>query len=181
MRRLLSLFLALVCALSLTGCTEGEKYEYCELMLLLDTDFKSADPEGAFELTLADGKQVSVALSTGALTDAAFTNGDIAVAIRRISFAAALEGGIPDTLSQRQLAAYYMKESGVGGEIFTSGDAPYYKYKKTDSDGNEFLFTVSCYRSKYAYFTVTYLCGADREDTLLPEITEYIGSAGFTQ
>ena len=181
MKKIASLILLLALIPALFSCGGEKKYEYCELILPLNSDFFESEADGVFEIRFADGRDVGIALTLGSISDTAFANGKIAVAVRRISFSAALDGGIPETLSQKQLAAYMQKETGVGGEIFTAGDAPYYKYKKTDGAGNEYLFVVSAYRSKYAYFTVTYLLAADMEDQLMPEVTEYIRGTGFTQ
>ena len=84
-KRVLSLFLGMAMLLSLlVSCSSERIFNHCELYLTLSRDFEDVGSSDSFDLLLS--------------------NGDVSVGVARISFAAAYENGISDTLTDRAFA-----------------------------------------------------------------------------
>lgn len=159
--RLTALFLLVALLLGLSSCSDDDAIppteyypHHCELALPLP-------------YTYAEMKSDTF--------DAAFTDGVAVVGMIRISFSASVAGGIPTTLSPRQYAEYYMLLSRRECEIVTEGDVPYYTYEE-----NGYFYTMTFYRSQYAYFTVMYSCASEKREAYESNFIKYATGAYFT-
>ena len=133
--KLLILFLILTFSFSiLVSCSDTEEFTHCELTLVLDGDFEEEKSE-EYDLLLS--------------------NGEVVVSLTRISFEAGFDSGIPETLTPKGFAAFFMHKSGKSEELLMHGDLPYYTYTES-INGNDIFYTVTFYRSFNAYFMVAY-------------------------
>ena len=128
MRKLLSTFLVVLCAISFISCDEPIP-SHAEIRIPLE-NYSEIEAEGF---------------------DKAYSAAGSVVAVLRISFEAGFNQGIPETFSPRKFAEFYLKESGRDCEIFEVGYIPYYEYVETGV-----YHLASFYRSKYAYFLVLF-------------------------
>ena len=108
---------------------------HCELGILLPHGFEEYKGESTF--------------------DAAATNGEIIVGITRISFAAAIEDGIPATLDTDKFAREYMARAGHSEQLCMYGDVPYYCYNDA-----AYSYYYTFYKSPHAYFCITFIASA---------------------
>lgn len=156
-KKIFSFILALAAVITLVSC-DGEKiFGHAELRLPLSEDFREFEAE---------------------TFDAAYSDGNILVAVYRVSFAAGMEDGIPETLTPEQFARLYKKSSGRDAEIKKKGLTPYYEYSETQN-GVKSCYLASFYRSKYAYFAVLFAAPEGIYSEKLPEIFSYIENVIF--
>ncbi len=127
-----ALALLLLSVLVLTSCASEPEYPYshAELVLPLTEEFYAVEDKSY---------------------DAAFTDGEITVAAIRVSFAAALETGIPDTLSAKHFARYWLIETGHSTDVAEYMDIAYTDYTVDDA-----YHMVAFYRTRYAYFVILF-------------------------
>ena len=154
--RLLSLFLILTLLSSLlVSCKESETCEFthCEMTLVLDGSFEEEESDD-FDLLIS--------------------NGDAVVSLIRISFEAGFSQGIIDSHTPKSFAAFFMTESGKSEELFTHGDVPYYTYTE-----NGVFYTVTFYRSHYAYFVITYATTEENKDAFFEKFLLFAENAYF--
>ena len=146
MRKITAIIL-LICTLLFTGCGD-DGYSYCELTIPLPSDFYTDE--------------------SGEVYDAVFSNGEAAVAVVRITFAAAYADGIPDTYSPRAFAEFYKENNNQGDiELLVSDGLPYYTYTLAEGEA-EYFIMQTFYRSKYAYLIVSYMCPLLAKDSYFP-------------
>lgn len=123
-------------------------------------------PISGFEATEAEG------------FDAAYTNGESVVGMIRISFEAGFNQGIPETLSAKKFAEFYMKKTERDCEIKQIGIIPYYEY--TDGEGDSQLYYLATfYRTKYAYFLILFATDDSLGEELRDEFLEMAESVYF--
>lgn len=143
---------------SLTSCTSEKTFSYAELSIVLDSSFEELSSE-QYDLVLeGDGMNVG---------------------LKRISLLAAVESGIPDTYSPERFAEYFLSKRGEDAEIFTYGDIPYFSLYESVS-GVEFYTLYTFYRSKYAYFIITFAAERQDEGKFREKFFEYANSVYFT-
>ncbi len=142
---------------ALVSCTDEKEFVHCELTLVLDKSFKE---EESLEYDLL------------------LSNGTIAVSLTRISFEAGFESGIPETLTPKGFAAFFMNKSGKSEELLMHGDLPYYTYTES-VDGKNIFYTVTFYRSLHAYFMVAYATPLQNKDELDAKMLWYAERAYF--
>ena len=158
-RRIVSIFsIILLTALLFCSCKDsGGVFTHAELTLVLDGSFEEKESED-FDLLLS--------------------NGTVAVSVTRLSFVAAFNQGISDTYTAKGFGAFFMHQSGKSDEIFVEGDVPYYTYtEKTEK--NELFYTVTFYRSKNAYFIVSYVTPAENGEEYLQAFLNFAKAAYF--
>ena len=156
LKRMLSAFLV-VLTLFLCSC-EKETFSHCEMTIPLDESFERIDLEGF---------------------DAAFSDGLLSVALTRISFDAAVNNGIPDTLSSNQFARFWLIECGRDVEPTLYGGVDCAEY--TDVMGGISYTTVGAfYRSKYAYFIVVFTTESSTFDVYRESVYRYLSGVYFT-
>ncbi len=101
------------------------------------------------------------------------------VGVKRISLYAASVEGVPDNYSPRRFAEYFLSKRGDEAEIFTYGDIPYFSLSESVS-GVEFYTLYTFYRSKYAYFIITFATERARESEYRERFFEYADTVYFT-
>jgi len=126
--------------LSLVSC--GEDYTHCELTLPLTDDFKSEKNEDF---------------------DAFFSNGTAAVALIRMSHAAAITQGVPDYLTAYEFGMLWLDMCDREAEMISTPEVDYCCYYEKSGEDN-YYYLAAFYRSRYAYFTVLYCVNAELED-----------------
>ena len=138
LRGMLALLLVLPILLSLVSCGSRE-YVYCEIGIEIPRDYKKVDAGKDFDL--------------------AFEKGDTMIGIRRMSFDDVLEDGLLTTHSPYTLAEIYRERIAVSNAstVFTHGDIPYFVYSISDGY-TTYAYMPTFYRTRYAYFIITYIC-----------------------
>ena len=130
-----------------------KSFNHCELYLNLPGDFEVTEGSESFDLVLS--------------------NGTASVAVARISFIAGYNQGIPDTLTAKAFADFFMIQSGIESTVHVRETIPYYSYKQ--STGNvEYYCLASFYRTMYAYFIVLYSVKADLEEEWRESFMSYM-------
>ena len=155
-RRLLALIVFLSVVLSLASCSDVTA-GWCELWIVLPHGFEETETDGAF--------------------DVAYTDGEAVVGITRMSFEAAIDDGIPSTLSPLRFAEEYKTRTGLDNySVKERGDVPYITYYTRE--GTEiFMHTVGFYKSYYAYFAVAFVVNSKREAKYSENLFEIFDSA----
>ena len=155
--RSLALLILLALSFSLFSCSDGRR-EYCELGIILPSEFKSAD--------------------TGENFDLAYSNGRLFVGILRISYDAAASAAIPTTMTPLKLAEFYLRESEKGeiaSDVLQHGDVPYYTYTMGEGEG-EYFYMPTFYSTPYAYFIITFITPAVIGEASTEEILSYVST-----
>ena len=153
-KRLISLLLAVISILSLVSCKTREGY------LELGLDIPEAYEKQSLEDTF----------------DAAYTDGVSVIGIARLSFEAAIDDGIVETLSPEGFAKYYRQRIGKEDAALTiAGDVPYIVYEGGEEE--KYTYLVAFYRSRYAYFVVTFATGSEYFSSCRAEYIEIATSA----
>ena len=155
---LISLLLILALSVSLCSCSRDKRVEYCELGIVLTKDFEVYESDGAFNL--------------------AYSDGNVIVGIARYSFVDCEEVGLLTTYTPLKLANVYLEKLGrtVDEKVKQRGDVPYFTYTETASDGAQYFYMPTFYRTPYAYFVITFITPKSREVEGRVEFFEYIDS-----
>ena len=149
---------ALIFSLFSCGAENGSPYSHCEYTIPLSSDFyKTENPE----------------------YDVSFTNGTEYVAILRLSYAAAVKSGIPETYSADEFGDYWLKECGRTCDMLKYGDIDYCDYIDS-ANGGEFYYLAVFYRSKNAYFVVLFATNADSVGESKGKFLKFADEAYFT-
>ena len=156
LKRFFPLLLVFALLLSLFSCGE-EYYGHAELRISLPRDFKSFEAENF---------------------DSSYTDGECIVGIYRISFEAGFNQGIPDFLTAREFALFYMQATKRESQIKDYGTVPYYEYEEVQ-DGLTNVYTATFFRSKYAYFILLFATPVTLHEEKLPEILSYTDTVIF--
>ena len=138
LRGVLAIILILPILLSLVSCTSKE-YVYCEIGIEIPRSFRKTDAGNDFDL--------------------AFERDGEIIGIRRMSFDVVLEDGLLATHSPYTLAEIYRERIAVSNAstVFTHGDIPYFIYSISDGY-TTYAYMPTFYRTRYAYFIITYIC-----------------------
>lgn len=156
--KVLILFLILTFSFfALVSCSDTKEFTHCELTLVLDKSFQEQESE-EFDLLLS--------------------NGDAVISLTRISFEAGFDSGIPDTLTPKGFAAFFMNKSGKSDELLMRGELPYYTYNES-VNGSDIFYTVTFYRSYNAYFIVAYATPLQNKNELSEKFLWYAENAYF--
>ena len=153
-----SLLIVFSVLLTLIGCGNGKiRCSYAELAFDLPKSFEPyTEAEDSF--------------------DAAFYDGETVMGMLRISFVAGYDNGIPDTLSPEKFAKYYMNKIERTGDIDVRGDVPYFIYYNTEG-GVTYFYLAAFYRTRYAYFVVSFITEAKNEYKNTEKYLEYASGA----
>ena len=156
--RLLSALLLISAVFSFVACAKKNRFEYCELGIVLNGDFEEYDSEGAFNV--------------------AYSDGNVIVGITRYSFVDCEEYGLLSTFTPLKLAEVYLgkmnRESDNG--IEKHGDVPYFTYTEYSDDGSAYFYMPTFYRTPYAYFVITFITPKMREGEGRVEFYAYMSS-----
>ena len=157
MKKAFILVFVLIISLSFAGCSAPVRCEWGEFGILISGDYEKIDAEGIF--------------------DVAYSDSDAVIGITRMSLDAALDDGIPSTLSPIKFAEEYARRTGIDEyPIEQTGDVPYISYYTTEG-GVQFFHRVAFYKSTYAYFCVVFVVRGDKEEDYSSDFLEYMESA----
>ena len=156
-RTLISAALLIAMLFSLTSCSD-KVFSHAEFCITLPSGFSEEESE-SYDLVMRDG--------------------EVSVAVLRISLYAASESGIPDNLSPFAFAEYTSEDRGRAGEIFTYRDIPYFS-DYTELSGRKFYTLYTFYRSKNAYFIVLFSSLRSAESEMREKFFEYADTVSFT-
>ncbi len=157
-KRIWRVFLSLIIIISLVSCG-GPKYKYCELVIPLDSDFEKTENENF---------------------DASFTNGKTVVAIVRISFVAAYNEGIPETMTPHEFGKFWVRKCGRDADVINEYGVSFCTYYEEER-GNEFFYLESFLRSHSAYFVVLFATAKSNEEVGRAKFLEYTRGINFTK
>ena len=155
-KKIFSAILAVIITVSLISCEEDMVYSHCEIVLPLEQEYVEVE---------------------NTIYDKVYTNETYVVTITRISFAAGLNEGIPETLSLPQFAEYYLKKCNREANII-KGEIVYCEYYVTEN-GIEHFYLESFYRSPYAYFIVLFASHSSLENEARNDFIEYAKNVKF--
>lgn len=138
------LFAILLLLSTLCSCSESVRLQHCELGIVLPSEFEEYDSDGSF--------------------DASYFDGELIVGMTRVSFVAAMDDGIPTTLTPLRFAEVYRgRIDREDSEIKELGDVPYFTYTVTTDDGREYIYIPTFYVTPYAYFVIMFITSAGNE------------------
>jgi hypothetical protein len=157
-KRIACAILSLIIILSFASCG-GTKYKYCELVLPLTEDFKKTENENF---------------------DASFTDGKIVVATVRISFVAAYNEGIPETLTPYEFGNFWVRKCGRDSEVVSEDGVSFCTYYEKEGE-SEYFYLESFLRSHSAYFVVLFVTAKSNEEAGRAEFLEYSKGIYFTK
>lgn len=140
------------------SCSNERSFNHCELYITLNEDFADVGSSNNFDLLLS--------------------NGDVSVGISRMTFSAAYDNGIPDTLTDKAFAEYFLKESGKELTVYTRDGVPYFSYTEALGE-REYYCVATFYRSLYAYFLVLYSTDAELSDTWREDFLKFATGVHF--
>ena len=158
-KKILTVFLIISLAFTVVSCDKEKVFGHAELTIALTDDFSEIEAESF---------------------DAAYSNGESVVGIYRISFAAGFNQGIPDFLTAREFASFYMKASGRNVEIKEAHNVPYYEYTE-EQEGLMNSYLASFFRSKYAYFVILFATSEALYRDLAAEFLDFADTVIFTK
>ena len=136
MKKKILALLVLVCTVVLGSCSREINVEHCEMGIVLPSEFKEYNADGAFDI--------------------AYACDTVIVGISRISYEAAIADGISATLTAKQFANLYKTANLHDGRVRDFGDVPYYSYKIT-TDTASLSYYQTFYKTPYAYFVITFI------------------------
>ena len=157
MRKAFAILLCLAICLSVCSCSM-RNIEFCELRFSLPRSFSEVDGGDSFDVALSDG--------------------EVFVGVLRISFDAAVESGIPATMTPFKLAEYYMSLTEKGDKatpVTEHGDVPYYCYVE-ENGGIQYLYMPTFYFSYYAYFIITFITPTSTDEDIVARLLSYTES-----
>lgn len=157
-KRIVCVTLSLIIILSTVSCG-GPKYKYCELVIPLDSDFEKTENENF---------------------DASFTDGKSVVAIVRISFVAAYNEGIPETMTPSEFGKFWLRKCKRDAEVVSEDGLSFCTYYE-DQNENEYFYLESFLRSHSAYFVVLFVTSKSNEVAGRADFLEYSKGIYFTE
>ena len=159
-KRLLLLLVCIAIILSLlTSCQDGDAiFSYCEANLPLGEEFKAVSDKNF---------------------DAVWSNGKYTVALLRISFVAAVNEGIAETMTPYEFGIFWIDKCGRDANIINDG-AVYCEYYSEDVHGEaEVFYLEAFYRSAYAYFVILFAAPPAEEEAGRVDFLNYAKSVYF--
>ncbi len=152
----ISLVLLLASMLTLCSC-KSDRFSYCEIGIVLTKDFCEYETED-FNIAYSDGKTV--------------------VGIRRISFESCQALGMLTTWTPLKLASLQHEELDIDTDagVETHGDVPFFTYTLTHESGGKYFYMPTFYRTRYAYFIITFITPEYNKDEGRAEFLKYAES-----
>lgn len=157
-KRIVFALVSLIIILLSVSCG-GPKYKYCELVIPLDLDFEKTESENF---------------------DASFTDGETVVAIVRISFVAAYNEGIPETLTPHEFGKFWVRKCRRNADVVNEDGVSFCTYYE-ENGGDEFFYLESFFRSRSAYFVVLFATSKSNEEAGRAEFLDYSSKIYFTE
>lgn len=163
MKRIIALLLLThLLLLSFVSCKDADRFEYCEIGIILTREFSEYDSDGAFSVAYSDGNTI--------------------VGISRYSFVDCIEEGLLTTYTPLKLAEVILDRGDyITDGIKTEGDVVYFTYTNTDTDGNSYFYMPTFFRTPYAYFIITFITPKSREVVGRVEFLDYASSVYIIQ
>ncbi len=163
-KRLASLFLSLLLILSCvfleTSCG-NRTFRFKEMGITLPSSFEEKDvPREVF--------------------DKAYSDGDMIVGFTRMSFMSSVMDGLPDTLTPRRFAEYYIERAVIYTELKMHGLVPYCIYTLGEAQTQE-SFLLSFYRTDYAYFIITFTVMGEFSERNIDRALSYVDTVFYTE
>ena len=156
-KKLLTLILSLALAVSLFGCNVSPKYSHAELVIPLPDSFSEIESEDF---------------------DAAYTDGDVAVAILRISFAAGIYEGIPETFDEEEFGRFWLQKCNRAASMERRDGVSCCEYFEFQ-DGIEYYYFAAFYRSMNAYFVLLFAAESGSEELYKADFLSYARGVYF--
>ena len=120
------------------GCSDKNIMQFCELGIVLPSDFTEYDSSDSFDLSYSDGLMI--------------------VGFTRVSFVAAMDDGIPTTLTPMKFAELYRARTDLEEyELFEHGDVVYLEYSLESEHGGVYHYMPTFYVTPYAYFVIMFI------------------------
>ncbi len=157
LKKTLILILAVSLCLGFASCNKKPRYSHAELVLPLTDDFNESENDSF---------------------DASFTNGQIAVAILRISFVGAEVEGFGEALNETQFGNFWLKKCDRVADIEEYHGVSFCEYTE-QAYGKSYSYLVAFYRSLSAYFVVMFATEENIYDEHRQKILEYARGVRF--
>lgn len=157
-KRILYALILLTFILSVSSCGEPE-YRHCELVIPLSSEFQEFESED-FDVAYSDGTSVA--------------------AIVRISFVAAYNEGIPETLTPTEFGKFWVRKCQRDAEVISESGQSFCTYYEGE-EGKEFFYLESFFRSHSAYFVVLFATPKSNEEAGRAEFLDYSSKVYFTE
>lgn len=137
MKKSVALLLSLLCMTLFVSCDFDAGY--LELGFRLSGEYREVEAKESYDMS--------------------YTDDEIFIGVSRYSFSACIEDGILTTMTPRKFSDFYKEKSGVKDASTTEEyrKIPHYTYTKTGDSGREFVYTLTFYRTDYAYFIITFI------------------------
>lgn len=159
-KRSVLLLVCIAIAISLlTSCSDGDGvFSYCEAELPLGEDFRTLSDENF---------------------DAVYSNGKYTVALLRISFVAAVNEGIAETMTPYEFGLFWIDRCQRDANVISDGVVYCEYYSFGESGEEEVFYLESFYRTAYAYFVILFAVPAEEEEAGRVDFLNYANSVHF--
>lgn len=150
-KQALALLLFFITVFSLWSCKSEPSFYHAEMVIPLPDEY-SITENSDFDKT--------------------FTNGESAVAVLRISFAAAINEGIPDTFGADEFALLWLIKNDREAQMQVKDGVDFCEYYENVL-GVEYYYLAAFYRSHHAYFVVLFTTNRAKEEAYRVKFIEY--------
>ena len=157
-KRVISAIIILAVSLSIISCSKDSDYSHCEMVIPLDNGYREIKNQDF---------------------DKTYSNGEYVVAILRISFVAAVNEGIPETMTDVEFAEFWLEKCGREANVINDG-VTYAEYYD-GSPNSESFYLEAFYRSNYAYFVILFASDISAEEFARFEFLNYAEQVYFTE
>lgn len=157
LKRAFFLILCIASVISCVSCNEEPDFSHAEMTIPLPSSFERVDKENY---------------------DAAFTDGEVVITVLRLSFSAAFNDGIPETMNSKEFAEFWINRSGRDYEIKLHGGVDYAEYTE-EAGGVEYYYVSAFYRTQHAYFVVVFATHGSLAEARGDDILSYMSSVYF--
>lgn len=111
--------------------------------------------------------------------DAVWSNGKYTVALLRISFVAAVNEGIAETMTPYEFGLFWIDKCELDANIINGGTV-YCEYYAYGTDGEaEVFYLEAFYRTAYAYFVILFAAPVTEEEAGRVDFLNYAKSVYF--
>lgn len=159
LKKIIALILCLATLTVFVSCNKNKdrvKYGHCEMILPLSSDFYEVEDEN-FDVTYSNGKYV--------------------VAVLRLSFEAAINEGIGETMTPHEFGRFWVEKCNRNAIVRTKTVTycEYYEYAGIA----EFYYLEAFLRSQYAYFVVLFASPSAYDDEAFDDFISYAEMIAF--
>lgn len=168
MKKLSLLLALLLLALSLASCNN----------LLVGTALAAPKDFTVEELTFTLNTSFTEQSSIDVNQTAVFLSTKTCVLVLRESFDSLESANLNTDMSLTEYAAIIMKNGSVKGDPITENGLTYFTYAAT-SDGTDFTYLATVFRSDSAYWLVQFYCPSSNFKDIKPDMLAYAASVTF--